>query len=134
MTTSHICLTPPRFRFRLIHAVKPHTDRVCNVVTCTSYSLIVTLSEDKTIFFFKFESSDKGVHMKPIRSVTIPEIALNIQFLTVHAGGRFHQNFTHSFYARRSRRIKITNTKIKKKGPLEIFVGASNLDFAKGSR
>jgi hypothetical protein len=66
----------------LIHAVKPHTDRVCNVVTCATHGLIVTLSDDKTIFFFKFESTDKGVCIKPIRSVNIPEIAINIQFLS----------------------------------------------------
>jgi hypothetical protein len=63
--------------------VKPHTDRIVAVVTCNLFSIIVTLSDDKTIFFFKFESNDKGVTIKPIRSVTIPEIALNIQFLTV---------------------------------------------------
>ena len=70
-------------RFRLIHAVKPHTDRVCNIVTCATHGLIVTLSDDKTIFFFKFESSEKGVTIRPIRSVNIPDVALNIQFLSV---------------------------------------------------
>ena len=69
-------------RFRLIHAVKPHTDRVRDVVMCATHGLIVTLSDDKTIFFFKFESTDKGVYINPIRSVNIPEVAINIQFLS----------------------------------------------------
>ena len=42
-----------KYRFRLVHAVKPHTDRVTGLVMSPDHNLIVTLSSDQMIFFFK---------------------------------------------------------------------------------
>ena len=46
-------ITLTNYRFRLVHAVKPHTDRVTALVMSPDHNLIVTLSADQMIFFFK---------------------------------------------------------------------------------
>ena len=70
------------FRFRLINAVKPHNDKVTMVATLIETSLIVTGSVDKTLFFFKFVTTDKGIDMDPIRCVKLENIAINFEWIS----------------------------------------------------
>ena len=70
------------FRFRLINAVKPHTDKVTMVSMLPENNLIVTGSTDKTLFFFKFATSDKGIDMDPIRCVKLDDVAINFEWMS----------------------------------------------------
>ena len=45
-------------------------------------NLIITGSEDKSLFFFKFLTSDKGIDMDPIRCVTLDFVAINFEWLS----------------------------------------------------
>ena len=69
-------------RFRLINAVKPHTMKVSLLVMDPLKNLIITGSEDKSLFFFKFLTSDKGIDMDPIRCVTLDFVAINFEWLS----------------------------------------------------
>ena len=66
----------------MINAVKPHTMKVCLLVMDPLKNLIITGSEDKSLFFFKFLTSDKGFDMDPIRCVTLDFVAINFEWLS----------------------------------------------------
>ena len=66
----------------MINAVKPHTMKVCLLVMDPLKNLIITGSEDKSLFFFKFLTSDKGIDMDPIRCVTLDFVAINFEWLS----------------------------------------------------
>ena len=70
------------FRFRLINAVKPHTSKVSMMVMEPRMNLIITGSDDKSLFFFKFHTSEKGIDMDPIRCVTLDYVAINFEWLS----------------------------------------------------
>ena len=76
------------FRFRLVHAVKPHTSQVTSIVLSQHHNVIVTLSDDNTAFFFKFGQSEGGtIFLEPARCVRLPEKCLNLHWTTVGLGG-----------------------------------------------
>ena len=65
-------------RFRLVHAVKPHTDKITSMITSPNHNLIVTLSDDNTAFFFKFGISTSGsIVLEPCKCLKLPEKCLN---------------------------------------------------------
>ena len=66
----------------MINAVKPHTMKVSLLVMDPLKNLIITGSEDKSLFFFKFLTSDKGIDMDPIRCVTLDFVAINFEWLS----------------------------------------------------
>ena len=70
------------FRFRLVNAVKPHTDKVTMVSMVSEKNLIVTGSTDKTLFFFKFVTTDKGIDMDPIRCIQLDYVAINFEWIS----------------------------------------------------
>ena len=70
-------------RFRLINAVKPHTSKVTMTVMLPDLKLIVTGSEDQTLFFFQFVTNDKGIAMDPIRCVRLDHAAINFEWIGV---------------------------------------------------
>ena len=45
-------------------------------------NLIITGSEDKSLFFFKFITNEKGIDMNPIRSVKLDYVAINFEWLS----------------------------------------------------
>ena len=45
-------------------------------------NLIITGSDDKSLFFFKFHTSEKGIDMDPIRCVTLDYVAINFEWLS----------------------------------------------------
>jgi hypothetical protein len=69
-------------RFRLINAVKPHTKKVSMLVMLPEMGLIITGSEDKSLFFFKFVTNESGINMDPIRCITLENAAINFQWLS----------------------------------------------------
>ena len=70
-------------RFRLIYAVKPHTEKVTMVSLQTEASLIVTASQDCTLFFFRFATTDRGIDMDPIRCITLEHVAINFEWISL---------------------------------------------------
>lgn len=52
------------------------------VATLIETNLIVTGSVDKTLFFFKFVTTDKGIDMDPIRCVKLEDIAINFEWIS----------------------------------------------------
>jgi len=66
----------------LINAVKPHTSKVSMMVMEPRMNLIITGSDDKSLFFFKFHTSEKGIDMDPIRCVTLDYVAINFEWLS----------------------------------------------------
>ena len=71
------------FRFRLIYAVKPHTEKVTMVSLQTEANLIVTASQDCTLFFFRFATTDRGIDMDPIRCITLEHVAINFEWISL---------------------------------------------------
>ena len=67
----------------MIYAVKPHTDKVTMVSLQTEANLIVTGSQDCTLFFFRFVTSDRGIDMDPIRCITLEHVAINFEWISL---------------------------------------------------
>ena len=53
------------------------------VVMVPQMHLIVTSSEDKVLFFFKFLTTDKGIKMDPLRCIIMPHVTINLQWIPV---------------------------------------------------
>ena len=47
-----------------------------------SINLIVTGGTDKTMFFFKFVTTEKGIDMNPIRCIKLDEVAINFEWVS----------------------------------------------------
>ena len=47
-----------------------------------SINLIVTGGTDKTMFFFKFVTNEKGIDMNPIRCIKLDEVAINFEWVS----------------------------------------------------
>ena len=45
-------------------------------------NLIVTGSEDKALFFFKFVTSESGIKMDPIRCITLDQVVVNFEWMS----------------------------------------------------
>ena len=45
-------------------------------------NLIVTGSEDRSLFFFKFVTSDSGIDMDPIRCIKLDHVAINFEWMS----------------------------------------------------
>ena len=45
-------------------------------------NLIVTGGTDKTMFFFKFVTTEKGIDMNPIRCIKLDEVAINFEWVS----------------------------------------------------
>jgi len=86
------------FRFRLIYAVKPHTEKVTMVSLQTEANLIVTASQDCTLFFFRFATTDRGIDMDPIRCITLEHVAINFEWISLQVL-HFYEKRRHPFYA-----------------------------------
>ena len=84
------------FRFRLIYAVKPHTEKVTMVSLQTEANLIVTASQDCTLFFFRFATTDRGIDMDPIRCITLEHVAINFEWISLQVL-HFYEKRRHPF-------------------------------------
>ena len=61
--------------------MKPHTDKVVMIVALTEKNLIATGSIDKTMFFFAFVTTEKGIDMDPIRCIKLDYVSINFEFI-----------------------------------------------------
>ena len=59
----------------------------------TEANLIVTGSEDRTLFFFRFVTTDHGIEMDPIRCITLEHVAINFEWISLEVGSMSSGNF-----------------------------------------
>jgi hypothetical protein len=65
-----------KLRYNQIYQLKT------TIAMIPSINLIVTGATDKTMFFFKFVTSDKGIDMNPIRCIKLDEVAINFEWVS----------------------------------------------------